>query len=63
VVVDVEPDSAADDAGVVAGDVILEINKQGVNNLSDYQKVIKNVKSDALVKLSRGYVLIKKGEK
>jgi len=61
VVVDVEPNSLADDAGVVAGDVILEINKQVVNNISDYQKIIKSVKGDALVKLSRGFVLIKEG--
>lgn len=61
-VVDVEPNSAADEAGIVSGDVILQINKQPVKNISDYQKITTEIKGDALVKLSRGYVLIKKGE-
>jgi len=61
VVVDVEPNSPADEAGIVAGDVILEINKQAVKNVSDYQKITKGLKGDALVKLSRGFVLIKAG--
>lgn len=60
VVVDVESGSPADEAGIVAGDVILEINKQGVKNISDYHKITKVAQADALVKLSRGYVLIKK---
>jgi serine protease Do len=63
VVVDVDPNSPADAAGVAPGDVIQEVNKEAVNNASDYQKVIKSVKGDALVKLSRGFVLIKAGEK
>ncbi|PIP20219.1 MAG: hypothetical protein COX40_05925 [Candidatus Omnitrophica bacterium CG23_combo_of_CG06-09_8_20_14_all_40_11] len=62
VVVDVEPDSPADEAGIIAPDVILEINKQAVKNISDYQKITKALKGDALVKLSRGYALIKEGE-
>ncbi len=60
--VDVEPDSSADEAGIIPGDVILEINKQAIKNISDYQKITKALKPDALVKLSRGYVLIKKDE-
>ncbi|MFA5356950.1 MAG: Do family serine endopeptidase [Candidatus Omnitrophota bacterium] len=59
VVMDVEPGSPSDEAGVVPGDVIVQINKEPVNNKSDYRKVTSVLKSDALVKLSRGYVLIK----
>ncbi len=61
VVVDVVPDSPADEANIVAGDVILEINKQPVKNISDYQKITMALKGDILLKLSRGYVLIKAG--
>ena len=61
VVVNVEPGSPADEAGIVAGDIIVEINKQTVRNISDYTKITKTVKADALVKLTRGYALIKKG--
>ncbi|MDP3731931.1 MAG: PDZ domain-containing protein, partial [Candidatus Omnitrophota bacterium] len=59
VVVDVEGGSPADEAAIIAGDVIQEINKEAVKNISDYQRITKALKADALVKLSRGYVLIK----
>lgn len=61
VVVDVEPNSPADEAGIIAGDVILEINKQDIKNTSDYQGITKDLRGDVLVKLSRGYILIKEG--
>ena len=59
VVTDVEPGSPADEAGIIAPDVILEINKQAVKNMSDYQRITKALKGDALLKFPRGYVLIK----
>ncbi|MFH1269622.1 MAG: Do family serine endopeptidase [Candidatus Omnitrophota bacterium] len=59
VVVDVEPGSPADEAGIIAGDVIVQINKEAVKNKSDYQRITAASKTVALVKLSRGYVLIK----
>lgn len=62
VVVDVEPDSPADQANIIPGDVILEINKQGIKNMSDYEKVIKGLKGDALIKTVRGYFLVKEGK-
>jgi len=40
-------------------DVIIEINKQPVKNSSDYDKLTKGLKGDALVKTSRGFLLIK----
>lgn len=61
VVVNVEPDSPADGAGLVPGDVILEINRQPVKNASDYQRIIKGLKGDALIRTSRGYFLVKEG--
>jgi serine protease Do len=62
VVVDVEPNSLTDAAGIIPGDIILEINKQSVKNISDYQKLTRDLKGDVLVKTSRGYFLIKEGE-
>ncbi len=62
VVVNVEPNSPADEAGIIPGDIILEINKQAVANISDYEKVTKGLKDNALIKTSRGYFLVK-GEK
>ncbi len=63
VVIDVEPGSPGDEAGIVAADVIVEINKQAVKNISDYQRITKTAEGDVLVKLPRGYVLIKQGGK
>ena len=61
-VVNVESGSAAETAGINVRDVIVEINKQGIGNISDYQRVIKGIKGDALVKTVRGYFLVKAGE-
>jgi serine protease Do len=59
VVVNVEPNSPADEAGIMPGEVIVEINKQAINNMSDYEKVTRSLKGDALARTSRGYFLIK----
>ncbi len=59
VVVNVEPGSAADEANLNPGDVILEINKQPIKNTLDYEKITKGLKGNALVRTSRGYFLIK----
>jgi len=62
--VNVEQASAADEAGIIPGEIILEINKQPINNVSDYEKVTKNLKGDVLLRTSRGFFLIKeKSEK
>lgn len=63
VVVDVDPASPADEAGLLPGDVILEINKKPVNDLADYQKITRDLKGDCLVVTARGYLVIKEGEK
>ena len=63
VVVDIDPESLADAAGIIPGDVILEINKQPVDNATDYEKVTKQVKGNILVKAARGYFLLKESEK
>jgi len=59
VVSDVEPDSPADAAGIVEGDIILEINKAPVNVIEDYNKIVSAAKGDALLKTRRGYLVVK----
>jgi len=59
VIVNIEPKSPADEAGLLPGEVILGINQVPINNLSDYQKIIKDLKGDALIKTERGYFVIK----
>jgi len=58
-VLDVEPNSAADSAGIIAGDVIVEINKQPVKDVADYNRLTKGLKGEVLVRTGRGYFLIK----
>jgi len=59
IVTNVEPNSQADDAGIIAGDVILEINREPVKNMSDYNRITSKYKGDALIKTSRGYFVVK----
>ncbi len=59
VVVNVQAGSPADEAGIIPGDVIVEINKQAISNLSDYGKAIQELKGNILIKTTRGYFLIK----
>jgi serine protease Do len=59
VVVNVEPNSRADEAGIMPGEVIIEINKEAVKNLSDYERITRQLKGNALIRTARGYFLIK----
>ncbi len=59
VVTEVNPDSTAGVSGLAPGDVIIEINKQRIKNLSGYQKVISSIKGNALVRTPRGYFIVK----
>jgi serine protease Do len=58
-VTEVEPDSPAEQAGLRPGDVINEINRIRVEDLNGYQRATAQVKGNALVRTSRGYVVIK----
>ena len=51
VVVDVEPDSLADRAGLAQGDVIKEIDRQPIKSVKDYEKIVSNLKKDESVLL------------
>lgn len=59
VVVGVEPNSEASEAGLIPGDVILEINKKFIKNALDYQKATKGLKGNCLVRTSRGFFIVK----
>jgi serine protease Do len=59
--VEVEEGSPAEQAGLQPGDVINEINRVRIENVSDYQSAIAQVKGNALVRTNRGYVVIKAG--
>jgi len=58
VVNQVEPGSAADEAGVRRGDVIREVNGQEVRGLSDYRSALARLKKGEVIRLS-----IKRGER
>lgn len=62
VIKNIETASPADEAGLMPGEVILEINKQPVKNTADYEKLTKGLKSDALVRTNRGYFVLKGGK-
>lgn len=59
VIVDVKPGSEADEAGLMEGEAILEINKTYIDNIATYRKVIKEAGADALIRTMRGYFIIK----
>ena len=60
-VMDVASGSPADQAGIHPGDVVNEINRVKVSNLSDYHSAIAQAKGSALVRTNHGYVVIKPG--
>jgi serine protease Do len=63
VIVEVKPGSEADEAGLIEGDVIFEINKAYIDNISTYKKAIKDAgQADALIRTLRGYFIIKSGK-
>ncbi|PLX41444.1 MAG: hypothetical protein C0608_05780 [Deltaproteobacteria bacterium] len=46
VVTDIVPGSAADDAGIARGDVILEVNQEPVDSIGDFRDEIRDAKKD-----------------
>jgi serine protease Do len=62
VVVAIKPNSEADEAGIIEGDIVLEINKTFIDTLTTYNKVIKSLSGDCLVRTSRGFFVLKGGK-
>jgi len=63
VVLKVKLNSPAEEAGIIPGDTILEINNKRINNLNDFQRIIPGLKEDVLVKTSRGYFVLRESGK
>jgi len=59
VVVDVKSNSPADGAGLIPGDVILEMNRQKVKDAEEFAKLAQGVKGDCLIVTARGFLVIK----
>lgn len=59
IVTDVAAGSAADEAGLIPGDIILEINKEPIKSLPDYQRITKAIKGDVLFRTQRGFFVVK----
>ena len=51
VVSEVKPGSAAEGAGVQQGDVIQEVNREAIKNLSDYKTSASKIEKEELVVL------------
>jgi serine protease Do len=51
VVVDVQPGSPAERAGLTEGDVIREINRHPIKSTADYEKITAGLKKDQAVLL------------
>ncbi|MDO8282112.1 MAG: DegQ family serine endoprotease [Thermodesulfovibrionia bacterium] len=51
VIESVEPDSAADEAGLKKGDLIQEVNKARINNVNDFNKAVSHIRGGDTVLL------------
>ncbi len=64
IVVNVQPDSKGRKSGIAKGDIIREINHQPVQNVSDYNKIVGDVKKGAAIqmhirRLNKGFMVVK----
>ena len=55
----VESGSPSEESGVRPGDVILEINRRGIDSMADFKNAAAAVHGDALIKTGRGFFVIK----
>jgi len=59
IIVKIEENSPAEEAGLSEGDIILSINNIPIKNLEDYQKIIKTIKGDCLIRTQKGFIILK----
>jgi S1-C subfamily serine protease len=58
VVTQVKEDTPSWEADIREGDVIYEINRIKIKNINDFKNAISGIKGQALVRTSRGYILV-----
>ena len=58
-IIDVEIDSSAYDAGLRRGLIIKGIDKNAIQDIEDYNNAVQETKGSALVRTDKGYVVIK----
>lgn len=59
VVIDIEPKSPSQKSELRRGDIIREIDRRAINNLEGFEKTVKGLKGDVLIRTERGYVIVK----
>jgi serine protease Do len=59
IIVEMDPSSPAAEAGLSQGDIIREINKILIKSRADYNKAVKGLKGDVLVRTDKGYIILK----
>ncbi|MFC1599307.1 Do family serine endopeptidase [Candidatus Omnitrophota bacterium] len=60
VVTYVEPDSPADEAGIIPSDIVTNVEGRKIQNKQDFLTAVKGVKGDCLIKTNRGFFVVKK---
>ena len=58
-ILDVDVDSPAYEAGLRRGLIIKEIDKKTIQNMEDYNNVVKGTKGNTLIRTDRGYTIVK----
>lgn len=59
VIVDINPGSPAEQAGLIIGDVMQEINRAPIRSLSDFKRITQETKGDALIRTQKGFFVLK----
>lgn len=59
VITRIEPNSPAENAGLMVGDIILSIEGQPIRNKEEFLKITKHIKGDCLIKTQRGFFVVK----
>ncbi len=62
IIVNVEPGSPADYAGLRRGDIIYSVDRRQVKKLKNYTEAVKKAKGNTLIKTNRGYAIVKEEE-
>ncbi|MBN1586162.1 MAG: Do family serine endopeptidase [Candidatus Omnitrophica bacterium] len=62
VVVEVEPGSPCDKAGLQVGDVVRGVDRRSVSTLEEFRRAVKECSDKALIRTGYGFVLVKSGE-